>query len=294
MSNFMNNVFNPPATVKIGQIWHCEALNRNLLITEADESYTYTGIVRAMIIKKSGILADEMEVPIELDELLGLALGKVNTTMRITDGPVCTDDLSFYCGDIPEKYISEVKRVVNERPNYTEEQMFVINDILDELQPLRDKALRKVDEAAKKFVDSLQEINILEVLKSLNQPEEVHDYGMVASGGSNEAGAVAFWEKERKGTPIKIDSQISETEFYLTIVDDGLYFLCYSKKFSSISNIRLYNGSFEVPAGKGSVAFGSRKKIFAHISGANLLSEGVWELSFEADGENYRIPFLLS
>jgi len=288
----MNNVFNPPASLQSGQIWHCNALNRNLLITEVDESYNSIGIVRAMVIKNSNILADENEVSIELDELLGLALGKVNVTLRITDGPVCKEDLSFYCGDIPEKYISKVSQAVKKIPSYTEEQMFTINNILDELQPLRERAIHKADESARRFSDSLVEVSLLEQLSL--QPEIVYDYGLAAADGNDLEGANAFWKKEKNSELTMIGSEDELFETFLSIVDKGLYFVCYSQRFKSVSNVKLNNGYVEVHANPKLVNFGSEGKVFSLFKEINSLSPGIWELSFVADGRLYAFPLKLS
>jgi hypothetical protein len=291
MSNIMHNFFNPPGEIKPGQIWHSNELGQNLLITDVDKDYSKIGVYRAMVIKKSDHLSDNHDVRFELDKMLAMALGKENVTLRITDGPVCKEDLSFYCGDVDSKYLPQIRDALNAEKGYTDSQIYVLEDYFYGLQSLREKALRKVDEAGKQFVDSLPVVSILDKLTTSSY-EKFYEYLMVASDGSAEAGEEKFWEVEEECVDrFKVSGESEEVAVYLSVVDKVLYFLCFTYLHRKIENIVLNNGYNQIEAANESISVGSDHRVFSGFKNVEELNEGIWELSFNADGNRMVYAF---
>ena len=146
MSNIFETFYNRPQEYKAGQIWHCSAISEDIVLTDVDAYYLKMGIARGMILSRATHLNDGKDLAFKPKGELRKLYGLERIILRITDGPILTEDLSFYKGEIPRNLTGKITETIKHRPELNPIQEEFSAKFLEKLQPLREKAILRCEQ----------------------------------------------------------------------------------------------------------------------------------------------------
>lgn len=293
MSNIFETFFNRPQEYKTGQIWHCSEISEDIVLTDIDVYYLKMGVARGMIISRATHLNDGKDLTFKPKGELRKLYGLERILLRITDGPILTDDLSFYKGEIPRSVNAKVKETIRIRPDLNQIQEEFSAKFLEKLQPLREKAILRCEQ----YENEMNKLNILVVLNVLNELKKKADriqYRAAAADESEKKRFVEFWDKERDARDQSIILfQDDKNILRLTEIDGRLYMTFKSDIFKKISDVRLIQKKSAIKAVDSEIVFGKEKRIFTSFEDSPRLKKGECELQMIIDGKEHKYGFNL-
>jgi len=131
---------------EIGQIWHCSSLSEDVVITALDKDYLKKGIIRCVFLDRGIYLNDGNDVVIyPTTKHLKTLYGLPRIVLRVTDGPLLTEDLFVCKGILPKKKINQILESLKKRPNLDKFQEKYMAKRLKAIEYLRTKVLKKED-----------------------------------------------------------------------------------------------------------------------------------------------------
>lgn len=135
---YLEYLLNKPDRLEEGQIWKYPEKNLEFVITDIISE----NVVRAVVLCKWPSLKDQHDVSLKGDTTADRVFPRERFSLRITDGPVPASVLQVYSGKLDPETFRKVKQSLRVKEfNYAEEQWDGINEIMDALEPLRQKAL---------------------------------------------------------------------------------------------------------------------------------------------------------
>lgn len=290
MANVFENFFNRPKIYKPGQIWHINEISEDIVITEVNEFYLKMGIIRGMLLSRATHLNDGNDIKFkpagELKKLYGLE----RVLLRITDGPVLTEELSYYKGEIPARVKSCINKSLKQRLNLNPVQEELSAELLEKLQPLRLRVLQKSEQ-----YEYARKIMVLTVLNEINKKARRFNYRISASDESGLAESDEFWKKERDNRDRSICLLEDKNNILrISLIEGRIYFTAKSENFKNISDIKLIHGTKEIPAYEDYLVFGKEKRVFTSFTDEKKLSKGDWKLHLKIDGKDYSFEFKIN
>jgi len=291
MNNVLFNYFNRPGEYKNGQIWHCNQIGEDIVISDVDNVYIKRGIIRGMILSNEVFLGDKKDLKFKPTGYLKDIYSPELVLLRVTDGPLHINDLSFYKGDIPKNICARISTVVKYPVDQNPVQMEFSTDIIEKLRPLWDNAFEKDEEYLESLQkeikkDTINKILSLRVLQILKKDSLIMGYKNVAADDSS-SDIRKFWEKEKNS---RKDSIIlykdSQSAIRLTVVEGRLYFTAQSERFKKISDVKLVQNKKIIIAKYKEIIFGKEKRIFTPFI-QNEFVGGKIQIMFDIDNEPY-------
>lgn len=288
MGNIIENFFNRPEAYYPGQIWHCNEISEDIVITDVNDFYLKMGIVRGMIISRATHLDDGKDIKFRPKGELRLLYGLERILLRITDGPLLADDLSFYKADLPRNITSKFNKTLKHRPEMNPFQEELCSKYLEKLQPLREKAFARSEE----FEIAMNKLRVFTVLKFLEKRAERIKYKVASADKSESERFDKFWDKERKNRNKSLLLFEDESNVLRLINIEGrIYFTVKSKSFKKISDIRLVQKKILIKAVDEEIVFGQEKRVFTSFEDVPKLKTGKWEIIMKIDGKESKYKF---
>jgi|GEM_PF-3068295 len=291
MNNVLFNYFNRPGEYKNGQIWHCNQIGEDIVISDVDNVYIKRGIIRGMILSNEVFLGDKKDLKFKPTGYLKDIYSPELVLLRVTDGPLHINDLSFYKGDIPKNICARISTVVKYPVDQNPVQMEFSTDIIEKLRPLWDNAFEKDEEYLESLQkeikkDTINKILSLRVLQKLKKDSLRFQYRIAAADVSS-SDIRTFWDKENKS---RKDSIIlykdSKNTFRVTLIEGRLYFTAQSDQFKKISNVKLVQNQKIIPAIDKEIIFGKEKRVFTSFKDYDFES-GEIQIKFNIDKKSY-------
>lgn len=288
MSNIFETFLNRPKEYKTGQIWHCSEISEDIVLTDVNEYYLKMGIARGMILSRATHLNDGKDLTFKPKGELRKLYGLERIMLRITDGPILTEDLSFYKDEIPKSKSSKFTETLKHRPKLNPVQEEFSAMILEKLQPLREKVILKCEE----YENKMNKLKILIVLNALNKKAIRIQYKNAAADENEKARFVEFWEKERDARDQSVIlNEDDKSIFRLVNIDGRLYFTAKSEIIKKISDIKMVQKKIIISSVDNEIHFGKEKRVFTSFEDDSKIKAGDWELHLKIDGKTVKFIF---
>lgn len=288
MSNIFETFLNRPKEYKTGQIWHCSEISEDIVLTDVNEYYLKMGIARGMILSRATHLNDGKDLTFKPKGELKKLYGLERIMLRITDGPILTEDLSFYKDEIPKSKSSKITETLKHRPKLNPVQEEFSAMILEKLQPLREKVILKCEE----YENKMNKLKILIVLNALNKKAIRIQYKNAAADENEKARFVEFWEKERDARDQSVIlNEDDKSIFRLVNIDGRLYFTAKSEIIKKISDIKMVQKKIIISSVDNEIHFGKEKRVFTSFEDDSKIKAGDWELHLKIDGKTVKFIF---
>lgn len=288
MSNIFETFLNRPKEYKTGQIWHCSEISEDIVLTDVNEYYLKMGIARGMILSRATHLNDGKDLTFKPKGELRKLYGLERIMLRITDGPILTEDLSFYKDEIPKSKSSKITETLKHRPKLNPVQEEFSAMILEKLQPLREKVILKCEE----YENKMNKLKILIVLNALNKKAIRIQYKNAAADENEKARFVEFWEKERDARDQSVIlNEDDKSIFRLVNIDGRLYFTAKSEIIKKISDIKMVQKKIIISSVDNEIHFGKEKRVFTSFEDDSKIKAGDWELHLKIDGKTVKFIF---
>jgi len=290
MSNIFETYFNRPAEYKVGQIWHCSEIDEDIVISDVNDLYLKMGILRGMILSRATHMDDGKDLKFKPKGELKKLYGLERILLRFTDGPVLTENLSFYKGEIPNNVTSKIPLTIKQRPNLNPVQEELSVEFFEKLQPIREMVMVKNEQ----FEKEMNKIKILMVLNILNKKAGRIKYRVAASDESERNRFDEFWEMERE----KRNESIALLEkdgniIRLINIDGRLYLTVKSKTFKIITDVKLRQKDIIIKAIDYEIVFGKDKMIFTSFEDELEFESDQTDLILKIDGTEHIYSFIL-
>jgi len=290
MSNIFETYFNRPVEYKVGQIWHCSEIDEDIVISDVNDLYLKMGILRGMILSRATHMDDGKDLKFKPKGELKKLYGLERILLRFTDGPVLTENLSFYKGEIPNNVTSKIPLTIKQRPNLNPVQEELSVEFFEKLQPIREMVMVKNEQ----FEKEMNKIKILMVLNILNKKAGRIKYRVAASDESERNRFDEFWEMERE----KRNESIALLEkdgniIRLINIDGRLYLTVKSKTFKIITDVKLRQKDIIIKAIDYEIVFGKDKMIFTSFEDELEFESDQTDLILKIDGTEHIYSFIL-
>ena len=290
MSNIFETYFNRPAEYKVGQIWHCSEIDEDIVISDVNDLYLKMGILRGMILSRATHMDDGKDLKFKPKGELKKLYGLERILLRFTDGPVLTENLSFYKGEIPNNVTSKIPLTIKQRLNLNPVQEELSVEFFEKLQPIREMVMVKNEQ----FEKEMNKIKILMVLNILNKKAGRIKYRVAASDESERNRFDEFWEMERE----KRNESIALLEkdgniIRLINIDGRLYLTVKSKTFKIITDVKLRQKDIIIKAIDYEIVFGKDKMIFTSFEDELEFESDQTDLILKIDGTEHIYSFIL-
>lgn len=280
MSDFIKNLLNPPLEIKPGQIWRCSEIQKDVIITNND--FENTGVLRGIFLSGVQNLGDEDDIILDSAEQLNL-IAKPKVALRVTEGPISQKALDYFVGELDENTFTAILQSLSKPLSYDEFQEELIAEILEEIEPLRIKAMEEYERWMMKYKSFLELI----LINKLNYEYRRYTNKYAAADYSVISNEDEFWEKEKSGQEDRL-TIISNDDLIirLSIVEGHLYFIALSESKNEVKNIYLTNGKLIIKALDEKLNIKEKLRVFTSFEESKLFSDS-WKLSFNIDGENF-------
>lgn len=286
MSNIFETFFNRPQEYRTGQIWHCSEINEDIVLTDVNEYYLKMGIVRGMILSRATHLNDGKDLTFKPKEELRKLYGLERILLRITDGPILIENLSFYKGEIPKTKSSKIAETIKLRPELNPVQEEFSARFLEKLQPLREKTIMRCEQFENEINNKL---NILTVLNVPNAPKKnanIFQYRVAAADENEKTRFDEFWDKEREARDQSIvHKEDAEGIFRLVNIEGRLYLTVKSETYKKISDIKMVHKKIIISSVDKEIIFGKEKRVFTSFEDDSKIKAVDWEIHLKIDGK---------
>ncbi|MEG8945809.1 hypothetical protein [Rosettibacter firmus] len=279
---YLEYMLNPPKELKTGQMWKCPSKGVDFIITEIISDK----VVRASLITPIKYLADENDVSLKDDSIANEVFAKERFVIRITDGVIPTEILSVYIGTVEQQTILKINNSLKITTfNYDEVQKILLNELLESLTSLRERALEIYEE------DATEPIII--TLPKIENYESADYYLLAAHDSKSEYKNMEFWDKERVSNfKNELPINISDMILRLSCVDDKYYLIIITDKHKNIDKIEiLENGESFLIADKLIIPDTNRYSLPIN---KQFDDEAFYTITLTIDDKDYYANFLIN